>query len=280
MKPRADRPRPRSAGPTRRTRASRGDADTSPAPARARRAGRIRIVVAESRAIDRQAMAVLLAAEKDFEVVGQAADAAEAVERCASLRPAVLLLALDLPDASGGSALPTLRAALPGLRVLAISERGVADCLVLNPPGRERLPGRLELRRCEGDTDCLQLAMAQGALGTLRRSAGPESLYRAVRAVAAGQTAFEPRAGLAFGPDGMGAGAGDRFGLSPREMDVALLLAEGRSNKDVARALQISEPTVKKHVGQILTKLNVQDRLQAGLFVARHPLLFAGRARG
>ena len=63
-------------------------------------------------------------------------------------------------------------------------------------------------------------------------------------------------------------------------LDVALLLAEGRSNRDVARALGISEPTVKKHVGQILTKLNVQDRLQAGLFVARHPLLFARRARG
>lgn len=265
MKARDDRPRPRA---------------TRPAPARKLRAPRIRIVVAESRAIDRQAFVVLLGGEKDFQVVGQAADAAEAIARCASLRPAVLVLALDLPDTSGGVALPTIRAALPGLRILAISERGVADCLVLNPPGRARLPGRLELRRCEGDTDCLQLAMAQGALGTLRRSAGPEALFRAVRAVASGQASFEPRSGLAFGADGMGAGAGSRFGLSPRESDVAVLLAEGRSNKDVAHALGISEPTVKKHVGQILAKLNVKDRLQAGLFVARHPLLFARRGRG
>jgi DNA-binding NarL/FixJ family response regulator len=273
MKPRNDRPRTRAAGPTRRV-------GTPPEPARRRRAPRIRVVVAESRAIDRQALAILLASEKDFEVVGQASSSTEAIERCASLRPAVLVLALDLPDESGEAALPMIRVALPGLRVLAISERGVADCLVLNPPGRERLSARFQLRRCDGDTDCLQLAMAQGALGTLRRSAGPEALFRAVRAVAAGQTAFEPRSGLTFGPDGMGAGAGGRFGLSPRELDVAMLLAEGRSNRDVAHALAISEPTVKKHVGRILTKLNVQDRLQAGLFVARHPLLFSRRARG
>jgi len=244
---------------------------------RPRATARIRIVVAESRAIDRQALSVLLAGERDFEVVGQAANAAEAIQRCSSLRPAVLVLALDLPGKADEAALPAVRAALPGLRILAISERGVADCLVLNPPGRMRLGERLEPRRCGGDTDCLQLAMAQGALGTLRRNAEPEALFRAVQAVAAGQTAFEPRQGLTFGPDGVGAGADGRFGLSPREMDVAVLLAEGRSNRDVARALGISEPTVKKHVGQVLTKLNLNDRLQAGLFVARHPLLFARR---
>jgi DNA-binding NarL/FixJ family response regulator len=254
MKPRPDRPRPR-----------------------ARSSSRIRIVVAESRAIDRQALAVLLGGERDFEVVGQAADTAETIRRCTEARPAVLVLALDLPGKADEAALPAVRAALPGLRILAISERGVADCLVLNPPGRMRLGGRLEPRRCGGDTDCLQLAMAQGALGTLRRSADPAELFRAVRAVAAGQTAFAARHGLAFGPEGMGAGADGRFGLSPREMDVAVLLSEGRSNRDVARALGISEPTVKKHVGQVLTKLNVNDRLQAGLFVARHPLLFARR---
>ena len=87
MKPRDDRPRPRVAA--------------RPAPARKRRAPRIRIVVAESRALDRQAFAVLLGAEKDFEVVGQAADAAETIALCTRLRPAVLVLALDLPGDVG-----------------------------------------------------------------------------------------------------------------------------------------------------------------------------------
>jgi len=243
-------------------------------PATARKP-RIRVVVAEGRALDRHALAALLSGQRDFEVVGQAAASAEAVERCSRLRPAVLVLALDLPTGSGDAALPAVRAALPGLRVLALSGRGAADCLVLNPPGRARLPGNPEPRRRDGDTDCLQLAMAQGALGTLRRSAAPEALFEAVRAVAAGQASFEPGHGPAPGPHG--ADAPGRFGLSPRELDVAVLLAEGRSNRDVARALGISEPTVKKHVGRVLAKLNVQDRLQAGLFVARHPLLFVRR---
>ena len=253
MKPRHDRPRARA----------------TPRPATPR-GSRIRIVVAEGCALDRQALAALLSGQRDFEVVGQAAGSAEAIERCSRLRPAVLLLALDLPDESGEGALPRIRAALPGLRVLALSGRGAADCLVLNPPGRERLSGHLEPRRRDEETDCLQLARAQGALGTLRRSAAPEALFRAVRAVAAGQASFEPCGGPAPGAPG-------RFGLSPRELEVAVLLAEGRSNRDVARSLGISEPTVKKHVGRVLAKLNVQDRLQAGLFVARRPLLFTQR---
>jgi DNA-binding NarL/FixJ family response regulator len=263
MKSRNVRPQPRPA--------------SRPGPLRKSRAGRIRIVVAETNAIDRQGLAVLLSGQRDFEVVGQAASAAEAIQRCASLRPAVLVLALDLPAGPGEAALPVVRAALPGLRILAISERGVSDCLVLNPPLRPDRPGRPEPRRCEGDTDCLQLAVAQGALGTLRRSAAPEALYRAVRAVAAGQASYEERTGLTFGPDGVGAGANGRFGLSARELDVAVLLGDGQSNRDISQRLGISEPTVKKHVGQILRKLSVQDRLQAGLFVARHPLLFAQR---
>ena len=236
---------------------------------------RIRIVVADGHAIDRHGFVSMLAAQPDFECVGEAANSAEAIERCARLRPAVLVLTLNLPGQSGGPALPVIHAALPGLRILAISERGVANCLVLNPPGRARLAPYSRLPQCDGGTDCLQLAMAHGALGTVRRSAEPEALFQAVRAVAAGQTSYEPRTGMAFGHDSIGAGARVDFGLSLRELDVAVLLAEGQSNKEISGLLSISEPTVKKHVGQILKKLSVQDRLQAGLFVARHPLLFS-----
>jgi DNA-binding NarL/FixJ family response regulator len=113
--------------------------------------------------------------------------------------------------------------------------------------------------------------MAHGALGTLRRSAEPAALFQAVRAVAAGQASYEPRTAMALSHPGRN--DGER--LSGRELDVAVLLAEGQSNKEIARLLAITEPTVKKHVGQVLRKLGVQDRLQAGLFVARHPLLFS-----
>ena len=236
---------------------------------------RIRIVVADGHAIDRHGLVSLLRGQADFEVVGEAANSAEAIERCASLRAAVLVLTLNLPGDSGDAALPVIHAALPGLRILALSERGVANCLVLNPPARSRLSSFTGAQRCDMGTDCLQLAMAQGALGTVRRSAEPDALFQAVRAVAAGQASYEPRTGFAFSPDGIGAGTGGNLGLSAREMDVAVLLAEGQSNKEISGVLAISEPTVKKHVGQILRKLSVQDRLQAGLFVARHPLLFS-----
>jgi DNA-binding NarL/FixJ family response regulator len=232
------------------------------------------VVIADGQAIDRRALGSLLHDQPDFEIVGEAANSAEAIERCAGLRPHVLVLTLNLPSDSGDSALPVIRAALPGLRVLALSERGVANCLVLNPPGRSRMSAYSHVQPCDAGTDCLQLAMAQGALGTLRRSAEPEALFQAVRAVAAGHTSYEPRTAAALDADGAGGETNGHLGLSTRELDVAALLAEGRSNKEISVTLTISEPTVKKHIGQILRKLCVQDRLQAGLFVARHPLLF------
>src|SRR5512143_1581542 len=243
-------------------------------PSRAR-SSVIRIVVADGHAIDRRAMASLLDEQSEFEVVGEVANAADAIELCASLRPHVLVLTLNLPCDARESALPVIRAALPALRVLAVSERGVANCLVLNPPARSRVSALVEVQQCDGGTDCLQLAMAQGALGTLRRSAEPASLFQAVRAVAAGHASYEPRTATALTNGALQGETNGRLGLSARELDVAALLAEGRSNKEISHALTISEPTVKKHIGQILRKLGVQDRLQAGLFVARHPLLFA-----
>ena len=241
----------------------------------AARSPRVRIVVADGHALDRRAFISLLREQPDFEVAGEASNTAEAIDRCASLRPGVLVLTLNLPSDSGDSALPVIRAALPTLRVLAVSERGAANCLVLNPPGRSRLSAMSQVQRCDGGTDCLQLAMAQGALGTLRRSAEPEALFQAVRAVAAGHASYEPRTAAALTHGSLAGEHNGHLGLSVRELDVAALLAEGRSNKEISATLAISEPTVKKHVGQILRKLNVQDRLQAGLFVARHPLLFS-----
>ncbi len=123
-------------------------------------------------------------------------------------------------------------------------------------------------------TDCLQLAVSEGALGALRRDAEPEQLYRAVRTVAQGNAWYEPGTASAMLKRALGTDlANGSRALSTRELDVAGLIADGRSNKEIARALGISEPTVKKHVGNILGKLSLQDRLQIGLHVARNPLL-------
>ncbi len=231
----------------------------------------IRIVVADSQAIDRGGMVGLLDRERDFDVIGEAANLEEAIRQARSLRPDVLVLSLNLPDQSTLPAIPALRAALPGIRILALSERGESNCLVLNPPSRPRAAAE-EHSACAFGTDCLQLAAAQGALGTLRRSADPEELLRAIRAVAAGHAWYDRTTanGLIETIDT----PVKREPLSDRELDVAALIAEGMSNKEISTALTISEPTVKKHVGRILQKLGLADRLQAGLFLARHPLVF------
>jgi len=229
----------------------------------------VSVLVADPQAIDRGALAALLRDPGGFRVTGEAATAEDAIELCRRTRPDVLLLTLSLPSAGGDPALPLLLRALPDQKVVAMSERGWESCLVLNPPSRAALPANTAAR-CANGVDCLQLAAAQGARATVRRSADPRALFEAIRAVAAGHQAYEPGTIENLAAQRPRAGRA----LSARELEVAALLAEGMSNKEISTALEISEPTVKKHVGHVLEKLGVGDRLQAGLFAARHPLLF------
>jgi DNA-binding NarL/FixJ family response regulator len=258
----------------RRRRAARRERETARDPAT------IRIVVADHQAIDRAGIVGLLEAEPDLDVVGEAASVEEMIQECKALAPDVLILALNLAGNTESPALPIVRAKLPQLKVLALSERGHESCLVLNPPGSERLPEQVREWLCSDGWDCLQTAAQQGALGTLRRSADPEELFRAIRAVGRGNVYYDATTvKRMMSHSGLvqlsGAGEhGDRAAgepLTERERDVAALLAAGRSNKEIATDLKISEPTVKKHVGRVLEKLGTQDRLQAGLRIARHP---------
>lgn len=253
----------RAAHPKPQPRANRAKSETEPI---------VRIVVADNLAIDRGGVVGLLEEQRDFDVVGEAASVQETVEQCRALKPNVLVLSLNLTGQEQLAAIPAIRAELPALRIVALAERGSESCLVLNPPARKRLPNELKLL-CANGIDCLQLAARQGAMATMRRSADPEELFRAIRAVAAGHAWYDPTTAA-----GMLAGNGTPPpAFSPRELDVAAMIAEGASNKEISNALEISEPTVKKHVGRILEKLGLQDRLQAGLFLARHPLIFQQR---
>lgn len=235
----------------------------------------IRLVVADHHAIDRGGMVGLLENEGDFVVVGEAATLEEVIVQCRALKPDVLVLTMNLPSDGEDSPVLRLRREVPEQKVLAMSDRGTHNCLVLNPPSRRKRTQDVA-PRCELGTDCLALAVAHGARGTLRRSADPEDLFRAIRAVAAGQSWFDTSTtnGLVTLADSRAEG---REPLSERELDVAALIGEGRSNKEISSELGISEPTVKKHVGHILEKLGLQDRLQAGLHIARNPLLVARR---
>lgn len=139
------------------------------------------------------------------------------------------------------------------------------------PPTQPGAPG------CVGGTDCLELAVRDGAMGTLRRSAAPAELFQAVRAVAAGSAWLEPGTAARLAASANGGGSMAALPLSERELDVGAMIAEGRSNKEISTSLNISEPTVKKYVGRLLEKLRVEDRLQAGLYLARHPLVLRRR---
>ena len=240
---------------------------------------RIRIIVADDQPIDRRALVALLATQPDFEIVADAATGHEAASQCKRLRPDVVIMSTGLPDQGGISAVSFIRAAHAAVHVIALAERGTAHCLVLNPPGKHRLglPTLPEpLGMC---TDCLQLAISEGALGALRRDVEPEQFYRAVRTVAEGNAWYEPGTASAMmrvlGPDSKnGAKA-----LSSRELEVAGLISDGRSKKEIGKTLGISEPTVKKHVGHVLAKLQLQDRLQIGIYVVRNPLLLGDKGR-
>jgi DNA-binding NarL/FixJ family response regulator len=252
-------------------------------PARGSASSKIRILLADNQPIDRSGLAAMLRTQSDFDVVGEASTAEQSVDLCRSTSPSVVILALRLPSSTGQQALPILRAHAPDVPVLAVAERGEGQCLVLNPPRRAGViplasglasPPEHHRDECMTGTDCLQLAVAEGATGTIRRTAEPEELFRAIRIVAAGKAWYEAGTASAIMRHALArTKAEGRTDLSDREMEVAELIANGRSNKEISQALDISEPTVKKHVGHILAKLKLQDRLQIGLYVARNPLV-------
>ena len=234
----------------------------------------VRIVIADDLLMDRSGLAAILRSQPDFEVVGETSSTVEAGEFARELRPSLVILALRLAPVGGRTPLAALRVASPETPVLAVAERGEGQCLVLNPPGSRRLDTQeYPHNGCSTGADCLQLAVSEGATGTIRRNSSPEELFRAVRVVASGKAWYEAGTATAIMRHALATSEKAPATLSSRELQVAELISVGRSNKEISSKLEISEPTVKKHVGHILEKLGLQDRLQVGLYVARNPLV-------
>lgn len=231
----------------------------------------VRIVIADDQTLDRKGLRAILESQADFVVVDETASKSQTIESCREFQPDVLILHTQLSGGDGVTAIPDVLAASPETRVLAVAERGEGRCIVLNPPRIVVHAERDASRACSPGTDCLQLAVVAGAHGAIRRSATPEDFFRALRALAGGHAWFE--SGTAKRLLDQAHRQSDREVLSPREMEVAALIADGLCNKDIARTLDITTPTVKKHVGRILAKLGLEDRLQVGLHLTRNPLL-------
>ena len=218
----------------------------------------IKILIADDHALLRQGIKRVLNFEDDLEVVGEASEGQEALSRTLVLQPDVLLIDLNMPGLSGIEVTKQLVAARVKTRIIALTVN---------------------------DSDRYVLEMLRnGALGYILKDVEPTMLIKDIHVVANGGTFVYPKlaerifGGLSDGADVKAKaremwrdGRGDR--LTAREMDVLACIAKGFSNQDIAKALFVSEKTVKNHLTNIFRKLNVNDRTQALIYVLKHKIV-------
>ena len=215
----------------------------------------ITILVVDDHAVVREGLRAFLGLQDGFEIVGEAADGEEAIERAAELEPDVILMDLVMPKLDGVSAMRELRRRWRG--------RGSHPRVIV-------LTSFL-------DDDRLLPALESGAAGYLLKNSEPAELARAVRAAQAGEAIIDSAVAarllktLSEGPQTSRRDAFEQ--LTNRERDVLVLIANGRSNKRIALELGISEKTVKTHVGHVLAKLGVTDRTQAAVLAVQEGLV-------
>ena len=213
----------------------------------------VRLLVVDDHTLFRRGLIALLSQHGAVKVVGEAGDAGEAQRRAAELQPDLILLDNHLPGVRGVDALPGLREAAPAARVLMLTvsedERDLADALTRGAQG-------YVLKTIDGD------ALVQAIERCTRGESvvSPELTGKLVTALR-NANAAEPTADAP--PDAIAA-------LSPRERDTLRYIARGASNKEIARALDIAETTVKIHVQHILRKLALSSRVQAAVYATEH----------
>jgi DNA-binding NarL/FixJ family response regulator len=199
----------------------------------------IRVMVVDDHTVVRDAIAAMVDLEDGLEVIGQASDGRQAVDRALALKPDVVLMDLRMPEMDGVAAMRELGERMPSVRFIVLTTF---------------------------DTDeYIFDAIEAGARGFLLKDCSRQELFQAIRAVAAGESLIEP---------GVAARVLERFArmqrgettapvLSERENEVLHLMAQGQPNKTIARHLSISESTVKTHVANIFQKLDAASRTEA-----------------
>jgi two-component system, NarL family, response regulator LiaR len=201
----------------------------------------IRVLIADDHSVVREGLRMFLQHDPDLAVVGEAADGAEAIKLSRQLCPDVVLMDLLMPVMDGIAATAAIRSALPETEVLALTSvlEGAAVVGVVKA----------------------------GAIGYLLKDTQAPELRRAIKAAATGQVQLSPQASAYLMSEVRATAPQER--LTERETEVLRLLAQGQSNKDIARHIQVVEDTVKVHVKHILAKLGVQSRTQAVLYAMR-----------
>ena len=206
----------------------------------------VRVVLADDQAVVRDGLVLLISASTGVEVVAAARDGAEAIDLVLEHRPDVALLDLRMPRLDGAQVTAELARQAPEVRVLVLTTYA--------------------------DDDAILPALRAGAAGYLTKDASGEALIAAIRDVAAGRTVLDPDvqrrlvemvrgdAAPTPVPPTADRSDGDSGGLTRREVDVVRLVAEGLSNRQIARRLVLSEATVKTHLNHVLAKLDVDGR--------------------
>jgi len=211
----------------------------------------IRVLIADDHALFRRGVASLLAAEPDFEVVGEAVDGRQAVDMARELMPDVILMDISMPVLDGLEATRQIKAEIPYVRIVILTAS-------------------------DGERSLFE-AVKSGAQGYLLKNIDPQALYGTLRGVVRGEAPIsrmmagrlleefarqhrEPAPAL----------AGE---LTAREREVLEQVARGRSNKEIAAALAIAENTVKNHLKNILEKLHLENRVQAATYALREGLV-------
>jgi DNA-binding NarL/FixJ family response regulator len=220
----------------------------------------IRVVIADDQHLVRAGFAMILGEETDLEVVGEAADGLAAVEVVQRLAPEVVLMDIRMPHLDGLEALRRLVAGGSTARIIVLTTF---------------------------DTDeYVFVALRGGASGFLLKDTPPAELVSAVRTVAAGEALLDPtvtqRVVTAFAQGAVTGAerppAPELASLTEREHEVLVHVARGRSNAEIADLLVVSETTVKTHVGRVLAKLRLRDRVQAVVYAYEHGVVRPGVA--
>ncbi|MEO8058732.1 MAG: response regulator [Burkholderiales bacterium] len=217
----------------------------------------IRILVVDDHTLFRRGLTALLQRDPQFEIVGDAGDAGEALRRAEALQPDLILLDNHLPGVKGVDALPALLEAAPGARVLMLTvsedEQDLAAAL------RGGACGYL-LKTIEGDALSVAIRRAMRGESVIAEEMTGK-LVAAYRGAAGPQSAPAPAAASRFDM------------LSPREHEILRGIALGQGNKEIARSLGIAETTVKIHVQHVLRKLAVSSRVQAAVLATERGLV-------